>query len=236
MSIIDNLLVLLDDKKSRSIDEIKSDFNSYSKQVIASSLGRISTKKWITQSLSKKYEITNLGIEKNTIQLNNLLKLEERDNVTNCKFLILNIPEKERINRDIMRIYLQNNGFGRLHNTTWVNLHCDEKNLLKTLKELGIENKTLHFNINVDNNNIDKIINYSSWNYKIINNEYDKFIENVKNYIKNKETNKVTARCLVYEYSKIVQKDPIVPNKFLPKNYLGKLANNFYIKIRDYCY
>jgi DNA-binding transcriptional regulator PaaX len=164
------------------------------------------------------------------------LKLDKRDNVSICKFLIINIPEKERINRDIMRIYLQNNGFGRLHNTTWINLHCDEKNLLKTLNDLGIENKTLHFSINIDDNNLNKIISYSNWNYKTINCEYNKFIDNVKSFIKNKETNKITARCLVYEYSKIVQKDPIVPNKFLPESYLGKTANNYYIKIRDYCY
>jgi len=236
MSIIDNLLVLLDDKKPRSIDEIKTDFKSYSKQIIASSLGRISTKKWITKINSKKYEITNFGIEKNTIQLNNLLKIENRNNIKNCKFLILNIPEKERINRDIMRIYLQNNGFGRLHNTTWISFHCNEKHLLKTLNELKIENKTLYFDIELNNNNLEKIINYSNWNFKIINNEYNNFINNVKKYIKNNKNDKIAARCLVYEYSKIVQKDPIIPKKFLPEDYLGINANNYYLKIRDYCY
>lgn len=135
-----------------------------------------------------------------------------------------------------MRIYLQNNGFGRLHNTTWINFHCDEKNLLKILNELKIEKKTLYFNIEINKNNLDKIIKHSNWNYKTINNEYDTFINSVKKYIKNNQSNKIIARCLVYEYSKIVQKDPIIPNKFLPSDYKGKTANEYYLKIRNYCY
>jgi DNA-binding transcriptional regulator PaaX len=198
MSIIDNLLVLLDDKKPRTIEEIKINFIDYSKQVIASSLGRISTKKWITKnSIEKKYQITNLGVEKNTAQLNNLEKIENRNIIKNCKFIILNIPEKERINRDIMRIYLQNNGYGLLHNTTWINLHCNENELIKMINDLKIENKTLYFDININDNDLNKIITNTKWNYKIINYEYNKFINDTKNLLKLKKQNKIISRCII---------------------------------------
>ncbi len=232
MSIIDKLLVLFDDEKQRSIDEVKLIYSSYTRQVISASLGRIVSKGWIEKK-SDKYSITKKGRSVITNFLSNIDRIDNDKNIENCLFVIFRIPEKERINRDIMRNYLVSNGFGRLHNTVWIKFNTNDHSLKKLIKELNIEKQILTFSSKLSDIKIEEIINFTSWNSVTINNKYRVFIKNANNFLNKKNKKSIEARCLVFEFAKILCEDPIVPLR--SKQNFRQMSFVLYKKIREHC-
>lgn len=235
MSIIDNLLVLLDNGKEKDISDIANIFNGYSKQVLSASLGRIVSKKWIVKKNSL-YKITLLGQNINTTTLDTIKKFPKREDIKYCYFITFNISEKERIKRDIMRTYLNSHGFGRFHNTVWISFDLNNTELEKLINELDIKDRVLIFKAKIEEESINELIKHTSWNILKINTDYKEFIKHSQNFISTKSKNKIQARCLVYQFAKIVVEDPCLPVRTLSKKYLGFTAYKLYDKIRKYCY
>lgn len=235
MSIIDNLLVLLDDGNRISIEEIQILLPKFSKQIISASLGRIISKKLACKDKQNYYKITERGENLNTEILSNIQRTKNRTDYTECYFVLFNIPEKERINRDIMRSYLNSNGFGRLHNTVWIGLNTDINSLRNLIKSLKIENKVLFFKANLNKKDINNIIKETDWNIKSIITQYKKFKINVDEFLLNKNKQAMRARFLVYEYAKICKQDPILPTTNLPNEYIALDLDKAYEALRKYC-
>lgn len=233
MSIIDNLLVLFDDQKQRTIKDVKTAFPEYTKQVLSASLGRIASKGWINKK-SDRYKISDIGRKIVTENLKNIDKITSTEKITNCLFVVFHIPEKERINRDIMRNFLITNGYGRLHNTVWINFRPDTKTLQDIINELKIQNKVLTFEIKIKNKKIKEIIDFTDWNSNKTDSKYKKFTNHVKYFLKLKNKPSIKARCLVYKFSKIVREDPLLPDEKTKKDSLNK-AYNYYSKLRKFC-
>jgi DNA-binding transcriptional regulator PaaX len=235
MSIIDKILVLLDDESQKSLNEIKTTLKQYSKQVVAASLGRLCSKGLIKKNNSI-YQITTAGRNIITKNLTNIENVSSNYIAKQCMVIIFKIPEKERINRDIMRNFLLANGFGRLHNTVWISLYDQTSKIKNIINELKIENKVLIFNLSTTKKKIIDIINFSKWNIDIVNNKYTSFIKQTNNYLKSKHINNFESRCLVYQYSKIVREDPMLPQDSKHSHrYKGNTAHKAYLKIRKYC-
>lgn len=233
MSIIDKLLVLFDDEEEKTLEEVLSIYNSYSKQVISASLGRIVSKGWIKKA-DNKYIITSKGRIIITEKLEKIQKIKDKEIYSLCQFIIFHIPEKERINRDIMRNFLISNGYGRLHNTVWIKFNPDKEKLKKVISELKINDKILIFETSFNSKKMNDIISFAKWNTQKIDKKYKSFILQSENYIKQKNKNEIDARCLVYEFAKIVTEDPMLPykeNKKCPR----EEAYLYYTKIRDFC-
>ena len=237
MSIIDNLLVLLDDEKERTLDEIIRSFSEYSRQVISASLGRMASKKLIKKNKrSKTYLIDNKGQKLITETLNNLGKFENPNESNVCHFVLFNIPEKERVNRDIMRNYLSTNGFGRLHNTVWISTTCNIDNLKKIIASLNILDKSLLFSSDITRDNMESIIKFSTWDFDKLNKGYREFIKLSESFLKSKNKDSLYARCVVYLFAKSASLDPKLPAKLINQKYLGNEAYAIYKKIRKFCY
>lgn len=235
MSILDKLIVILDDGDFKTVEEIKKYLPNYSKQIICASLGRLISKKIIIKN-KDKYKITKEGrllVTKNI----ELIKNYKNNNSTNdYTFIMFNIPEKERTNRDVLRIFLSKNGFGRVHNTLWISLGKDISELEYLIKELNIKKNILIYNVKMDNKNLNKIIQKTYWDFNYINKEYNNFIEKTKKFLFSKNKSKYNARILVYSLGKIINNDPCLPKKYLNNDYKGNEAYNYYLKLRQYCY
>lgn len=235
MSIIDNLLVVLDDNIERDINEIKLILPNYSKQVLAASLGRIVSKKFVNKTTKNTYQISPHGQDIITENLKNIEKKEQNILYTNCYFVLLNIPEKERINRDVMRTYMNLNGFGRLHNTVWIGLNINNNKLRKLIKNLDIQKNVIIFKAELDQLSLNDLIKRTQWNLDKIIKEYKNLNSEIEKYLLLKKKSKYIARCLVYEYAKICQQDPMLPNDLLPKQYLALKSHDLYKQIREHC-
>lgn len=236
MSIIDKILIILDDNIEKSLEEIRKNIFNYSKQTINSSIGRLISKGYIVQKNSK-YQITTKGQNLITDNLKLIKNFTKRKINKKIYFLMFNIPEKNRINRDVLRIYLKNNGFGRLHNTLWIALNRNINKLNKFIKSLDINsNNIIIFETNLDEKNYNIVIKNTNWDLNQLNKKYLKFINTTKKFISSKNKNITEARFLVYNFSKIIKSDPLLLKEYQDNKYQGFLAYSYYLKIRKYCY
>lgn len=233
MSIIDKLLVLFDDQKQRTIEDVKNIFPKYSNQIISASLGRIVSRGWINKK-SNYYQITESGRKLITNKLDGIERIENDNTFKKCLFVIFHIPEKERINRDIMRNFLLNNGYGRLHNTVWIKFNSKISILNSFIKDLKINDKVLTFEATPNQEKIKEIIDFTKWNTIKIDKKYSDFITEAKYFLNTNDKNNILARCIVYQFAKIIYEDPFLP----PKNKkicLRDQAYKYYLKIRKFC-
>jgi len=239
MSIIDELLVLLDDKIGLSFNEIKKIIPQRSAQTISSALGRLNSKGWIKSSKinsDRHFKITDSGRKEITSHLNKIRELEQDD--WNGHFLVItfSIPEKKRKLRDTFRNFLQYEGFTRLQNDLWLNFWDKRKNVENTIKSLSIDGMCTIFSINkINDSDLNNFINNLTWNQKVLNDSYKKFISRCEKYLKSKKDG-FNARLLVFSYAKSLSLDPKFPKKFMPDNHLGPKAYDLYQKIRPFCY
>jgi len=235
MSIIDNLLVLLDDGNKLTVEDIKRSFPEYSKQIISATLGRVASKHFVKKN-DKYYKIDSIGQTTITQNLNRIKLFERRPESKNLLFVMFNIPEKERLYRDILRNYLTQNGFGRLHNTVWISFHHKKEDLDDLLSELKIIEKILIYESKILEQNLETLIRHANWNMLQINKKYKTFIAQTSNFFQTKSKSNIMARCMVYEFAKIVSYDPILPLKYLDNKYEGLKAFAMCQKLRKYCY
>ena len=239
MSIIDELLVFLDDKEELSLDEIKSILSNRTRQTISSALGRLCSKGWIKSQntkLSKSYKITHEGRKQITLSLNRIRDYENNNWDGSYLISVFSIPEKKRRLRDIFRKNLIEMGFSRLQNDLWVSFWDKRKDVDKIINSLDISKYCTIFKIDkLSKIDQDLFIYNLNWNKDELNKLYKIFIKNTDKYLKSKKDG-FGARLLVYEYSKVLLIDPKFPNSIIPNDYLGIDAYNQYLKVRPYCY
>lgn len=234
MSIIDKILVILDEGNKYTLEEIVDILdNNYTKQVISASLGRIITKKY-AKKVNDKYSITELGSDIITINLENIEKISERKAINSVIFITFNVSEKNRIKRDKFRNYLICNGFGRLNNTFWIGINKNIKDIKSYIDKLSLIKNTLVFE-SKKITNFKQVLEHTKWNDDL-KKEYSDFIKNANIFLAMKNKNKYQARFLVYVFAKLCKKDPILPAEYLEDNYTGTKALNLYNKVRKYCY
>ncbi len=123
MTIIDDLLVLLDDQQPRTLEEISRSLPMRSKQTLSSTLGRLIAKGWIERGNGRnrhQYRISKSGQERVTDLLGQIKYRSERVWNGSWEQIVFNIPERDRKRRDDLRILLVELGYGRLHNSLWL--------------------------------------------------------------------------------------------------------------------
>jgi phenylacetic acid degradation operon negative regulatory protein len=239
MSIIDDVLVLLDDETELSLDEIKKNLPRKSVQSISSALGRLTSKGWVTMNKKNNSKIFKISSEGRQVITRHLNRIREKENNKwdhSWLVVVFSIPEKQRKARDLFRKSLVEKGFLRLHNELWISFWDRRKAIEKEISLLKINTFCTVFKISklteVDQKNVvDNLI----WNEKKLNDEYKDFINSAKSFLKTKKEG-YKARLLVYKYSQTVALDPNFPDEIEPKDYLGDQAYKIYLKIRPYCY
>lgn len=241
MSIIDDLLILTDNLNSITFTEISDNLPNQSKQIIASALGRLTSKKLIEKKVSQKnisYIITKYGRDMINSTLNSIkIYSEKRGDKHSWEFVIFDIPEKKRSSRDAFRNYLIGLGFGKLQDSIWVSCHDYNNEINKTSEILGIQNLVTAIpTADLTNIQQQELVNKTSWNWKDININYQKFIDESNKFLANKNKSSYNARRLVYKFAKTLVRDPKLPEYLQPKKTLTKEALSIYQKIRSYCY
>lgn len=241
MSIINELLILLDDSPGITKNKLAILFSDISKQKVYSSLGRLIKKGLIKEEkIDGKKILSNSESGKKLLdsELDFLKRQTEGFWQENWKLVFFNIEEKERGKRDIWRRYLKSNGFGFLREGVWIMpLDCEES-LKKISKELKINEKIFILSTDLGQHSELKKMIEKSWDWNLIKESYQQYIKEADsefNKLK-KETNRLTAKKLVYRYSQILKSEPVLPIEFSPIAALSSQAYELYQKIRPYCY
>lgn len=239
MSIIDELLVFMDDKDEVSIDDVKEKLPKRSKQTISSSLGRLASRGLISSKKRndrKLYSILKLGRDEITYNLSRIREVEKNKWEGSWILVLFNIPEKSRKLRDAFRNYLLELGFVRVLGDLWATFWDNYDKIKQMIIDLKIENYCSIIRISkLSEEDEDNILKHLVWDEKKINKMYKEFIKNTDIFLKGKKDG-FTARLLVYQYAKILATDPKFPKDLEPENYLGSKAFQSYNKVRPHCY
>lgn len=240
MSVIDEILVLLDDGNAVELSFIREKIKGKTLQTVSSTLGRLEAKGWISIKKEKKqklFQITSLGQEEVTKNLSRIKELKKLKTWNGSwQIVVFNIPEKNRYARDVFRTKLESIGFGKIQGSLWISARAHDEDLNEIIKKLKINNFVTVFNTGKlsESDGLD-LANKFEWDWKNLNAEYKKFIDNSKRFLKSKKDN-FEARVLVYNYAKILKLDPQFAEEIQPKDYLGNKAYEMYEKVRTFCY
>jgi len=240
MSIIDELMILLDENGQLSIEDIRAAIPNRTFQIISSSLGRLQTRGWVKSSKNQSkifFEITQAGSNEVTQTLSEIKKINSKTWNGSWQIVVFNIPERERFRRDTLRQKIEKLGFGRIENSLWLSPRDNSSYLDKIIHDLKIKNYVTYFNTGKLNSEESlKISQKFQWDWPGLDKKYRDFIFKAKNFIAYGKKNVYNARLLVYYYAKILLDDPKFPESINPKDYLGQKAFSLYNKIRPYCY
>lgn len=240
MSLIDLVLIYIDDQKEVSFNKIREAFKNYSLQIISSTLGRLSAKGLIKMNNSKNrlYSITKNGTEKINFILNNIKIYQSRNDI-NSKWhiIIFDIPENKRKYRDALRNQISNSGYYKIQDSVWTSYHINKEFINNISKIYSLKDLITNlYSLQLNQEDEIELIKRMGISWDKINGEYIKFIEESNSIIKKKRINSTQAKYLVYQFAKILQKDPKFPDRLQPKNALTSKAFNQYLKIRSNCY
>jgi len=241
MTVIDELLVLLDDNQQRILEECALALPNRTKQTLSSTLGRLTGKGWIKTTKDRlrgahSYTITPEGSTVVTKTLQHL-KISDDDQWDGRWFFVLfNIPERQRKYRDILRNRLANVGFGRVQNSLWVTARDVAFELSDVLEKDRIRQSVTILRPTLSDEDAKLLSSAFEWDWEQLNSEYAKLMELMKEYLRKKEHSVLEAKMLVYHYATLLQKDPKEPTYLEPASYLRSKVHAQYEKVRPYCY
>ena len=240
MTVIDELMVLLDDEIERTIDDCTDALDGRTKQTLSSTLGRLIGRGWVKlvserKSAQQKYRITADGQAKVTRTLSHLaLSAAEHDGI--WLFVVFNIAERQRKYRDILRNRLNQAGFGRVQNSLWATARDVTFELEDVLTSRNIREHVTILRPQVSDHDAKELARSFEWDWKALARSYDEFIALGDAYLKSSTQSSLRARLLVYRYAKLLSQDPKFPPALEPPEYPRLHAHDWYEKIRPYCY
>jgi len=139
--------------------------------------------------------------------------------------VIFDIPEKMKRKRDILREKLKLLGFGQLQASVWISPINYLGNIEEIIKYYNLEPYVIFSETEKIGKETSQVLAERIWGLKAINKEYKKFISQ---YEKADELEKFWLK---FQYFNILRKDPQLPKKLLPEDWLGKKAKKL-IKIK----
>ena len=240
MTIIDDLLVLLDDEESRDLESISQALPDRSKQTLSSTIGRLISKGWIERAAGRakhQYRISRSGQSHVTQLLDQIKYRSEREWDGTWEEVVFNIPERDRKRRDELRLLLVELGFGRLHNSLWLSPWSHKAEIEQYIKETSSQNDISLIHTGVSDSATNKRIGQLfEWDWQSLDADYQIFIQEAKQFLKQKNKDSFLARQIVYHYAKVLLTDPKLPDTLPVRSKRAAEAYKLYEEIRPFCY
>ncbi len=243
MTIIDELLILLDDLGDASPEQIPPYFEGLNLQVIFSSLGRLVNRGWVSKKIKRNetgYTITLHGVNELNQTLDAIKESEIQQWNKSWHLVIFDIPETKRKLRDNFRNLLKEIGYGMLTSSVWIS-PWDKGELIKRYAKrynLG-ENIFQMQTIDGQESYNATILAHRCWNWSKIEDSYKEFIQRAAKALRQLKEgdnqSRFEAKRLVFLYAEAVKHDPQLPADIAPNATLVRRAHELYIKIRPFC-
>ncbi len=167
MSIFDELLILIDDLTEVQIERIEAMVSGYSRQAIGSTLGRLVSRGWlqrVTQSRGDSYRITEAGSAYVSRILGTIRRNEENWN-QQWFCIVVTLPERLRKERDVLRHYLLNRGFGRLVDGFYLSATNRQAEVAEVIRRLNIGSAVFMFETQPLGAATTQIVVAQAWNW-----------------------------------------------------------------------
>jgi phenylacetic acid degradation operon negative regulatory protein len=242
MTIIDELLILLDDLEEASADVIPAYFDTPNLQVIFSSLGRLVNRGWATKKTKRdqvSYSITTQGINELNQTLDTIKREDELQWDQQWRLVVFEIPETRRKLRDSFRVYLKSLGYGMLTSSVWVSPWDKELEIKRFCKRHSLLDNIFYITTVPHSDTYQStVFAHRCWNWQKIEQGYKTFLNDGPAELRrldHSDKGRFMAKKLVFQYAETVKEDPQLPGKISPNAMLSKRAHELYARIRPYC-
>ena len=240
MTIIDQLLVLLDDEHPHSLEEMTTTVAQRSKQTVSSTLGRLIAKGWVVREARQgrgQYRTTTTGRNYVTDFLDQIKSMSHARWDGSWEQVIFNIPERDRKRRDDLRALLVRLGYGRLHGWLWISPWSHRVEVEQYITTTRSEREVTILRTGpldqVTNQRVGRLF---EWDWAALEAAYADYMQHAEQFLKQKKKDPYEARCIVYQYAKVLATDPKLP-AILPTHVLNSTkAFALYERIRPFCY
>ncbi len=242
MTILDELLILLDDLGEAPAEAIRHYFSHSSRQIIFSSLGRLVNRGWVVKKLKRidHYSITNHGVN----ELNRTLDSIKKEGIPSWdnrwRIVIFDIPESKRKMRDQLRAALRREGYGLLNSSVWLT-PWDRKESIKLIaKKLNLADNVIQLETCEMTETYQNILlTQKSWDWSRLESVYRQFLstaeKDLSTFVLGEPITRFRAKKLVYRYAEVVKQDPLLPHDIAPNASFVRRAYDIYTKIRPFC-
>lgn len=243
MTIIDELLILLDDLGETVPERIPTFFPEHNLQVVFSSLGRLVNRGWVAKRQRRQqttYALTIHGINELNRTLDAIKTSDDPEWDRQWRLVIFDIPESKRKMRDQFRNFLREQGFGQLKSSVWLSPWDKSESVRPVIKRLNLGDIVTLFTTMPAADTYQSIqLAQQCWNWSGLEKRYKEFLERTdKELSRIKSANdeqRFMAKRLVFHYAEVVKDDPRLPTGISPIASLARRAHECYIKIRPYC-
>ena len=248
MSIFDQLLIAIDDGEIATIDQLVSLFPGISRQQLASTLGRLVGRGWLQtreQAKETSYQVSPVG-NSHINQILQMIRVSETPWSETWLWLVARLPEEKRRERDLLRLELQRQGFGRLVDGLYLHPR-DPKNVVsESIKRLGLGSSVFIFENRAIGQGTNQILIQTSWNWPALTERLGTFLDDAMARLpqiarppgehQERYQQRLEAKYLVFEYGEILASDPNFPITLVPNKELYETGRRFYQEVRRYCY
>lgn len=238
MSIIDDLLVTIDDKPGITKEEILAISNNpQQKSAIYSALSRLLARGFITESSG--YKVTVEGKKRLDYYLDGLNEFKNKNK--SWGLILVEIPETDRLKREKLRYEFKKIGVGTLKKGVYIAFTQNWIKIEGLLQKLNLAKSTHILKINTINFSQAEKIARSAWDWQKLNSQYQQFLQNYENFTKtihqhSSEIQRIEAKKAVFKLAKLLLKDPKISDELTTPGYARPQALIIYEQIRPYCY
>lgn len=243
MTIIDELLILLDEIGESAAIAIPPYLTDRKLQVVFSSLGRLVNRGWVAKRQRRGQEVYSLTIH-GVNELNKTLdaiRQEPKDDWNKQWHLaIFDIPESKRGLRDGFRIFLRESGYGLLKSSVWISPRPREEEIRRYAKRHSLlDYLTLLNTAKIEDNYQSIVIAQQAWDWAAIERAYRHFLDMAERHYgklrQGEAQSRFMAKKLVFLYAQAVTLDPQLPAAIAPNATVSRKAREYYVRIRPYC-
>jgi phenylacetic acid degradation operon negative regulatory protein len=244
MTIIDELLILLDDLEQARAVEIPEYFKKPNLQIIFSSLGRLVNKGLVakkTRRAETYYSITSYGINVLNKTLDNIKRQDNKDTWDGrWHIVIFDIPETKRKLRDSLRNLLKDLCYGMLTSSVWLSPWRQEESIKRFIKRNNMVEQIFYLETGeLGSSYQSQLIARRCWDWLKIEQNYRDFLtiaeRELSQFATSQSPERFSAKKLVFQYAEVVTHDPQLPAEIAPNLTLSRRAYDLYGRIRPYC-
>jgi len=250
MSILDELLVAIDDQTEMRMDQIRELYPQHSYQTLSAAVGRLSNWGWLNKSDEQvsSYQVSQSGNDYINQTLD-AIRLSEKSWSGNWFAAAVRLPEDGRKLRDRLRHYFLDHGYGRFIDSLWISPWNRQAELAPVIREYGAGAHVFVFETQPMGLATNQIIINQAWDWPTLTTKLTEFIpdfERRATALAQLSTQidgpggrlrlRLAAKNLVFDYGALLHSGPNLPADLSLTRKEDAVLRNLYEQVRPYCY
>lgn len=238
ISLFHKILVLVEDKGEVSLDELT--VIGPQRQTLGA-LGRLEGLGYIERTKKKEAGTRITITERGDEVLSDILDfLPDRDKKWDEKWrmILFDIPESKRTVRQMFRLKLLDLGARMFQSSVWITPYDEIREKFDAIVQESGYSKQVHY-FEAECVSPQPIDIESIWQLNDLHNEYKTLFKTLEKQVsklnKKNDNTSYEAKCMIVALALVSKRDPQLPKKLMPNNWIGDEVHQWHERLRSYC-